>query len=311
VNPSREVERFWNGKFLSPLSDLFRSAVVDEHAAGDWNLSRYVTGRRTRVGSRVIILLTAAIAGGCQQEVAPVGLPGDEMPLTRTELSERLGRIPQNDDRPETVHDDERCSCAAALSSYLLLGGDWHELITRHGLDGGFRDADLQTIQERLYELADVDGEPGVFGTFRPEFDETGRCLGGTRRNEDEFHHVLKALGLTARPIYGPTRERLEEKRLGVVQHFEQHPEGVLIIGVNQDSESFQAHPVSGQDLVANHYLVVFQQEGAYHWINSWQRPGETGLHRMTDAEIESFLFRTPALILAVELDSRPAKVNR
>ena len=115
-------------------------------------------------------------------------------------LLARLGHISQLDRLDDTEADYARCSTAATLNAYLLLGGDFASAAGGLGVDTAFSFANVHRVQETLYHLANADGEPGIYGTARPEYDPEGQLVGVLDR--DEFGELdTSCLGLTPLPV--------------------------------------------------------------------------------------------------------------
>jgi hypothetical protein len=228
--------------------------------------------------------------------------PYDEKALLPgTTILEKLSHVSQLDLLADTKHDAARCSCAAAISAYLLVGGEWKRLAGKFRLTAEPTYESVHRLQEQLYNAANVDGKPGVFGGCRPKYDAQRRVIGWERKEGDEVHRVFADLGLDAWPIYGATEAKLNDRKDAVLQYFGQYPNGALIVGVNEDSKTGRSMPVK-PGTFADHYVLVIRREAGFLRLDSWAKPGQNTLHPMTDEEVRQLVFESPITMLAVRL---------
>lgn len=268
--------------------------------------------RRTPASVAFVIGL-AAMAAGCAS--APPSAPSfapspsyREAALLSDESALAMARgVSQLDLLDDTDDDAARCSCAAAIHAYLLLGGDWLAATRAQGLSTVPTHESMHRLQERLYELADVDGEPGVFGGCRPLFDEAGRVVGWQRKDGDEVHRVFAELGLDAWPLYGPTAANLFDREAAVHAYFAAHPGGALIAGVDEDMATGASRPVA-PGTFADHYVVVTRRDGRWLRLDSWAPLGADTLHTMDAEEVRSLVFQSPVTLFAVALAADRAR---
>ena len=238
------------------------------------------------------LLLFACLLTSCQTTSFE---ESDSLPEGRT--LERLAYVSQLDELEDTVADYARCSCAATLSAYLLLGGDFETVAREFGVEPELTYANVHRVQEALYHHANVDGEPGIYGSSIPSFDEEGRLTGWERHPEDEYHRVLEALGLGADRVYGPTRETANDKRVSILE-WTKRP-AVFIVGVDEDMEHERFGPMHK---TGNHYIAIHHEDGRYHALDSFRTPGNRAHQVLTDQEVEDNLFETPNAIFVVFL---------
>jgi hypothetical protein len=226
-------------------------------------------------------------------------------PLPGKTILEKLSRVSQLDRLPDTKSDAARCSCAAGVSAFLLLGGRWEGLAAKYGLPTVPTYESVHRLQDRLYRIANADGKPGVFGGCRPLYDAAKRVTGWERKPGDEVHLLFEELGIENWPLYGPTEEKLNDRKAAVQGYFEQYPEGALIVGVNEDTKTSESLPVK-PGTFASHYVVVFQRNGSYFRLDSWAQPGENTLHPMNEKQVRELVFETPVTLLATKLKAAP-----
>ncbi len=222
-------------------------------------------------------------------------------------MLEKLSRVSQLDLLADTDGDAARCSVAAALNAYLLLGGEWKPLAKRFLPSDTLTYEQVHRLQEKIYGIANVDGEPGVFGGARPLYDEQKRVVGWERKEGDEVHRVFEELGLETWAIFGPTQDKLNDRKDAVLGYFKEYPNGALIVGVNEDAENSISLPVK-PGTFADHYILVFQRKGTYYRLDSWAKPGNNTLHSMTEKEVRELVFETPVTLLATKLKAPKEK---
>jgi hypothetical protein len=219
-------------------------------------------------------------------------------------LLTQLGRISQLDRLEDTEADYARCSTAASLYAYLLLGGDFASAAEKLGVDTAFTFANVHRVQEALHHLAETDGEPGIFGTAKPQYDAEGHLLGWEIPPEDEYHLVVEALGLKLTRVYSQKESEPTDKREGVLQLLDE-PEGVVfVVGVMEDMEDERFFPMS--EGMGNHYIAIIQQENAFYALDSYRTPGRFLLVALSSDDVEEHLFNTHNAIYALQRAKPP-----
>lgn len=234
---------------------------------------------------------------GCRS-AAPSEAPADLVPGDT--LLARLARLSQCDHLSETTADEARCSAAATLSGYLLLGGDFATAADHYGIDGDFTYENVYGLQDALYYDADRDGEPGVFGGAIPRYDAAGRYEGWDLHPEDEYHVVTERLGLKVDRVYAPTRDEPRERRAGVERRLAAGPV-VFVVGVNEDTETETFVPMDG---TGNHYVLMFRHEGRFYALDSYRPSGRSALVELDEAAVRDHLHFTRNAIYALTLAS-------
>ena len=209
-------------------------------------------------------------------------LPGVDLP---TQLA-HVGQLDQLDD---TEFDVERCSCAAGLTAYLLLGGEFATLAERFGVGAELTFANVHRLQEALFRSCSGDRE-GLLGSCVPEFDAEGRLTGWRPHANDKFHLVAAALGLDYEPLYGPTKDSLWDHRARIEAAVAAAPRAVFVIGCSASDPGQRvvapddAHP-------ANHYALVLAEEGRLWIYDSYCLPGNRCRRELTQDEVRALLW--------------------
>jgi hypothetical protein len=211
-------------------------------------------------------------------------------------LLEKLSTVSQLDALPETTADSARSSCAATLSAYLLLGGDFAVVARRFEVGTKLTYENLHRVQEALYRHADRDGEPGVWASAQAEYDSVGTLTGWSMRGGDEYHRVLEALNMEAECIYGPTADSLEWKGGRLTQILAEDSTALFLVGVVEDLSDHTSHAMA-EGVNANHYTLALWHAGAYHELDSWRPLGQSGLVRWSELTAEAMLLRTKNVI--------------
>lgn len=245
---------------------------------------------------RIAVLATAVLAAACVRPGSarqPAAKPYEESgsPSGRT-LLEKLATVSQFDALSETTSDSLRGSCAASLSAYLLLGGDFATLARRFDVPAKLTYANLHRVQDALYRNADRDGTPGVLATAAAEYDSAGALTGWSLRGGDEYHRVLEALDLDAERLYGPTRERPTEKGVRIGEILAEDSTALFVVGLLEDPETGTSHELIGES-PANHAVLVMWHDGGWSALDSWRAPGQSALASWSPELAEAMLLRT------------------
>ncbi|WP_396624542.1 S9 family peptidase [Luteitalea sp.] len=206
----------------------------------------------------------------------------------------RVAYLTQLDRLDDTRSDDARCGAAASLNAFVLLGGSIDTVARLFGLPPDHTIATAHRVQERLYLHADVDGVAGAIGSTKPVTDASGAIVSSRRSASDEFHRMLDVLGLDAEPLFGVTLATVAERDRAVHEYLRRNAHAVFIVGADADlgkGARPSRAPTAGS---ANHYIVVARVDGAWQKVDSWYRPGQRTVSRLTEAEVRGFLHRTP-----------------
>lgn len=215
-------------------------------------------------------------------------------PLPGADLPTQLAHVSQLDLLADTTGDHERCSCAAALTGYLLLGGSFGDAAARFGIGPDLTFANVHRLQEALLRTANVDGEDnGVLGSTVPEYDGDDRLTGWHQNPKDEFHHVLEALDLTAEPLHGPTRALRADRRARVAAALAAGEPTVFVFGCHGGlADGAIAPPDATHD--ANHYALAYFVGGRSWLFDSFRRPGHLARRELSASEVSAYLGDNP-----------------
>ncbi len=217
--------------------------------------------------------------------------------LPGSTLLHKLAHVSQLDKLDDTDADYARCSAAATLSAYLLLGGDFAAIAEKTGVDGALTFANVHLLQEALYDIANTDGRPGVFGTCKPDYDDEGRLIGWAHNEGDEYHAIVDALGLSMTRVYAPTRDDPTELRAAVLDFLATPEDVVFVVGVDEDMAKERFVPM---DETGNHYVAMFQRGDTVYALDSYRTPGRSALVVLSPVDVEAHLFRTRNAIYAL-----------
>ena len=236
----------------------------------------------------LLLLGLAACAAPADFEYAEAdALPGTDLPT-------RLAHVSQLDLLPDTTGDQERCSCAAALTGYLLLGGSFGDAAAKFGIGPELTFANVHRLQEALLRAANVDGENnGVLGSTVPEYDGDDRLTGWHLNPKDEFHLVLAALDLTAEPLLGPTRAARTDRRARVAAALAAGQPTVFVFGCHGGlADGAIAPPDATHE--ANHYALAYVVDGRGWLFDSFRQPGRLARRELSADEMRAYLDHNP-----------------
>lgn len=209
----------------------------------------------------------------------------------------KLSYVSQIDLLAETRADYARCSAAATLSAYLLLGGSFEAAAADQGVAGELTLGNVHRLQEALYRRADRDGEPGIFGASVARYDDQGRLTGWDRHADDEYQDILDALGLSRDRVYAPTEADKQDKRAAVQAWLDRPEQVVFVVGVDEDTERERFAPMHER---GNHYVILFRWRDRFYALDSYRTPGRSALVPLSDRDLEDNLFYTPNAVFVV-----------
>ncbi|MEM7456132.1 MAG: hypothetical protein AAF456_17435 [Planctomycetota bacterium] len=215
------------------------------------------------------------------------------------EMIQWLKPVSQLDELEDTVHDFERCSVAATLSAYLILGGNFEACVSRFDVEPDLTRENVQRLQDAIYIHANRDGEPGIFGSCIPEYSDAGALTGWRWHPDDEYKHVVNALGLNVDRIYSGSDSEPDDKRAAVQRALNSDEQVVFVVGVDEDmdTESFQPMVELG-----NHYIAVVKVGDQFYALDSYRTEGRSTLVEMNLEQVEDNLMYTPNAIFALTL---------
>ncbi len=255
------------------------------------------------LGMLGMLLLTAAVllAAGAREARArdDAGDYSESAAPPGRAMLDRLSTVSQFDALPETARDSIRSAAAATLNAYLLLGGDFSKVARSFEVTARFTYANLHIVQEALHWNADRDGQPGVWARAAAEYDSAGALTGWSIRGGDEYHRVLESLSMEAERIYGPTADSADWKGARVKQILAEDSTAVFVVGVVEDPTSRTSHAVA-EGVPENHYVLVLWRAGAFHELDSWRPPGQSGMVRWSELTAETMLLHTKNAIYRV-----------
>ena len=222
-------------------------------------------------------------------------LPGDHW-------VERLSYVSQKDKLVNTIADEARCSAAATLSGYLILGGDFNKVASSLNLPSSeITFENIHLAQEKLYHMANIDGEPGIYGTTKPIYDDQGKLIDWDFREEDEYHKVVELLGLKVERIFSLSQSKPLDKQEPIERLIGDPLQQVFVVGVMEDLEEETFYPMD--ESIGNHYILIFHQNQSYYALDSWKTPGKKTLSKLSGQQVKDHLFKTHNAIYALSLN--------
>lgn len=221
--------------------------------------------------------------------------------ITGSTYRDVLGKISQNDLIPETINDSNRCGAASLLSAHFLLYGNFNEAFKR--LNMGTPPLSYRSIhiaQERLYNYANTDKEPGLVTLFRYEYFSDGRIE--NPRSEGEVKRAAELMGIRNTPLVGPNKDRIFDRKDAVNAFWSTNPRAPLLVGVHLDTKTGVVYPPNDRNRIQNHFVVVFQEDGQYWLANSGvlDNGSNTALYVLNARNFEAFVLRTTGTLEAL-----------
>lgn len=221
--------------------------------------------------------------------------------LTGSTYRDVLGKISQNDLLPETASDSHRCGAASLLAAHFLLYGNFNEAFKRLKMGSPpLTYRSIHTAQDRLYNYANTDKEPGLVTLFRYEYFSDGRIQ--NPRSEGEVKRAAELMGIQNIPLVGPNKDRIFERKDAVNNFWASNPRSPLLVGVHLDTKTGVVYPPDERKRVQNHFVVVFQEDGQYWLANSGvlDNGSNTALYILNDRNFDAFVLRTTGTLEAL-----------
>jgi hypothetical protein len=221
--------------------------------------------------------------------------------LTGSTYRDVLGKISQNDLLPETLSDSHRCGAASLLAAHFLLYGNFNEAFKRLKMGNpplSYRSIHL--AQDRLYNYANTDKEPGLVTLFRYEYFNDGRIQ--NPRSEGEVKRAAELMGIQNTPLVGPNKDRIFDRKDAVEAFWSVNPRSPLLVGVHLDTKTGVVYPPDERKRVQNHFVVVFQEDGQYWLANSGvlDNGSNTALYVLNARNFDAFVLRTTGTLEAL-----------
>lgn len=221
--------------------------------------------------------------------------------ITGSNYREILGKISQNDLLTETVSDAHRCGAASLLAAHFLLYGNFNEAFRRLNMGApALTYRSIHLAQERLYDYANTDKQPGLVTLFRYEYFSDGRIQ--NPRSEGEVKRAAELMGILNTPLIGPNKDKIFERREAVEDFWRSNPGAPLLVGVHLDTKSGVVYPPKNGSRPQNHFVVVFQEDGKNWLANSGvlDNGSTTALYVLNDRNFDAFVLRTTGTLEAL-----------
>jgi hypothetical protein len=285
--------------------------------------------RQTSISHLLILFLVILTSASCRQGQSNVvdQLPDlrsikEEQELTGNSLIERLSYVTQLDNLNSTGWDEYRCSASAAINCYLYMGGSWQNLVSTLELpESNLTYANVHHAQEKLYVLSGGDST-GMLGQYYAKWDNRGNLTGYNIKKDNLLTFVFENLNMYAKPIL-PLKltdikgmqqainemyhkpilpihpEDLRNKKKQVEAYFRKNPQGAIFMGVNENSKTGETLPAIDERISSqNHYVMCVKIDEHYYELDTWRRPGQKTLTKLTDKQVDELLFNTHNMLL-------------
>ncbi len=214
-------------------------------------------------------------------------------------IEQKLSHVSQIDKLEYTKNDYARCSASACLNAYLVMNGDWPGLISKYGLNQDLSFKNIHQLQDTLVILAESDDRPGIYGSFKPKWDDRGKLESWYMPEDVELPYILDAMDFKYEPLLGPKKDAEYQKKKKVLQFFKNNPNGVILMGVHEDMEAWKSKPI-GEGAPGNHYIICFKRGKDFHFLDTWRKPGMLSNGIFSKEEVKTMLFETRNMLVGL-----------
>lgn len=215
---------------------------------------------------------------------------------------EIVANISQKDTLPETKADEDRCGPASLINAFIIMGGNFSKLASKIGINKEFTYKNLHLLQEKIYNLANSDGAPGIESGYKYTSDqETGKIY--NIRGSGEIMTAAQKIGLAVKPILGSNMNTIYHRKPEIEKFFIENPRGVLQVGVHLDLITGSiTSPTDNKP--QDHSIIVFKMNNAYYMADSSGLNNGNGenVKKFTGSDLNSILYNTIGIINGLTL---------
>lgn len=216
---------------------------------------------------------------------------------------EVISNISQKDNLSETKADDDRCGTASLLNAYLIMGGNFEKLTKEFGLKNIITYKNIHLLQEKLYNIANIDKKSGIYSGFKYKTFFNGYIT--DIRPSGEIVFASDKIGIEVTPLIGKTLDTIDEKKEAVEDFFQKKPNGVLQVGVYLELKNGKLlKPTPNQE--QNHFITVFKLNNDYYLSDTSPVNNGDGknIRKLTKQELSDLLYNTSGIINGLSLDN-------
>lgn len=214
--------------------------------------------------------------------------------------SELLGKISQQDLLSETTGDGFRCGAASLLAGHYLLYGNFTRAFQQLQLKPELTYRQIHWAQEKLYRLANQDGEDGLTQRLVYQVHESGKVK--IIKHEGEIELAAKKIGLSIVPLKITVREDLLDRQKVILDLWRRNPEIPLLVGVYLDSETGEIFPPDEITRVQNHFVLVFRDSPQVWMYNSGVTDNgrQQAIQQLNAQDLRDFVMKTRGSVNAL-----------
>lgn len=216
---------------------------------------------------------------------------------------EMISNISQKDNLSETKADDDRCGTASLLNAYLIMGGNFEKLTKEFGLKNIITYKNIHLLQEKLYNIANIDKKSGIYSGFKYKTFFNGYIT--DIRPSGEIVFASDKIGIEVMPLIGKTLDTIDEKKEAIEDFFQKKTNGVLQVGVYLELKNGKLlKPTPNQE--QNHFITVFKLNNDYYLSDTSPVNNGDGknIRKLTKQELSDLLYNTSGIINGLSLDN-------
>lgn len=216
---------------------------------------------------------------------------------------EIISNISQKDNLDETKADDDRCGTASLLNAYLIMGGNFEKLTKEFSLKNTINYRNIHLIQEKLYNIANIDKKSGIYSGFKYKTFFNGYIT--DIRPSGEIVFASDKIGIEVTPLIGKTVDTIDEKKEAVQEFFQKKSKGVLQVGVYLEVKTGKlSKPRSNQG--QNHFITIFRLNNDYYLSDTSPVNNGDGknIRKLTSQELNDLVYNTSGIINGLSLDN-------
>lgn len=218
-------------------------------------------------------------------------------------IYEMISNISQKDNLNETKADDDRCGTASLLNAYLIMGGNFEKLTKEFGLKNIITYKNIHLLQEKLYNIANIDKKSGIYSGFKYKTFFNGYIT--DIRPSGEIVFASDKIGIEVMPLIGKTLDTIDEKKEAIEDFFQKKPNGVLQVGVYLELKNGKLlKPTSNKE--QNHFITVFKLNNDYYLSDTSPVNNGDGknIKKLTKQELKDLLYNTSGIINGLSLEA-------
>lgn len=214
-----------------------------------------------------------------------------------------ISNISQKDNLDETKSDDDRCGTSSLVNAYLIMGGNLKKLTKEFSLNNDLTYKNIHLIQEKLYDIANVDKINGIYSGFKYKSFLNGSIT--DIRPSGEILYASDKIGITIIPLIGKTVKTIDNKKLAVEDFLKKNPKGVLQVGVYLDAKNGNLIKPSA-NFPQNHFITIFKINNTYYVSDTSHVNNGDGknVKKLSNIEVNELIYNTSGIINGLLLNN-------